>query len=464
VAARNLTTRFVESIKTDRQQIEIPDEKVRGLSLRVTAKGTKSWAFRYTRKSDGRLRRVTLGQFPAMGLENARTRAKEETTAVAHGADPAGAVAARREAETFAEVSEDWLERHAVPNKRRRAVADDRSMLARHILPEIGSMKAIEITKKDVLRMLDAVAAKPDARLGESGQRKASRKLTHRPNRVFELTRAIFRWAVGRDILAVDPTFGLKPPIKEEKERERDLSPAEIKQLWTALERAPATRRYGKDVERGRKIVAEGDIPFTRPTALAMMLSLVTAQRIGEVAGIARSELELSDTAPVWTIPAERSKNRKSSRVPLSPLAIQLIREAMQLGGESDWLSPATKRAGLVDPKAPTKPINPHAPTKALERARTAIGLEDFRIHDLRRTAATRMAEMGISPHTISLVLNHVSARKGTITGKYVQYNYDREKREALEAWGARLERIVAGKDGANIVMLPDHESRWRNA
>ncbi len=62
------------------------------------------------------------------------------------------------------------------------------------------------------------------------------------------------------------------------------------------------------------------------------------------------------------------------------------------------------------------------------------------------------MAEMGISPHTISLVLNHVSARKGTITGAvYVQYSYDREKRLALDAWGARLERIVAGEDGVNV-------------
>jgi hypothetical protein len=65
------------------------------------------------------------------------------------------------------------------------------------------------------------------------------------------------------------------------------------------------------------------------------------------------------------------------------------------------------------------------------------------------------MAEMGIAPHTISLVLNHVSARKGTITGKvYVQYSYDREKREALEAWGLRLERIVAGEDHANVVAI----------
>ena len=100
------------------------------------------------------------------------------------------------------------------------------SMLDRHICPEIGAMKAGEITKRDVIRLLDAVAAKVDARQErKDGTRRRSRKLTHRPNRVFELVRAIFRWAVGRDLLKVDPTFGLSPPIKKEKARERELSP-----------------------------------------------------------------------------------------------------------------------------------------------------------------------------------------------------------------------------------------------
>jgi integrase len=80
-----------------------------------------------------------------------------------------------------------------------------------------------------------------------------------------------------------------------------------------------------------------------------------------------------------------------------------------------------------------------------LERARKAIGTAHFRVHDLRRTAATQMAELGVSPHTIGLVLNHVSTRRGTITsGVYIHYSYDREKREALNAWGSKLENIIA--------------------
>ena len=110
-----------------------------------------------------------------------------------------------------------------------------------------------------------------------------------------------------------------------------------------------------------------------------LKLALTTAQRIGEVTGIAMSELSLNGTAPTWTVPGDRSKNGQPNRVPLSPAAVQLIMEARQLA-DGPWLFPSPKGVG---------PIDPHAPTKALERARSAIGIEDFRIHDLRRTAAT---------------------------------------------------------------------------
>jgi integrase len=304
-------------------------------------------------------------------------------------------------------------------------------MLNRHVLPEIGPMKAEEITKRDLIRLLDTVAAKTDAR---QHSKLKSRRLTHRPNRVFELVRAIFRWAVGRDLLKFDPTFGLSPPIRAEKPRERDLSETEIRILWNALGRAPASRRVNKGVPRGERVVSGNDIPMTKSTALALKLALATGQRIGEVIGISVSELSLTEAMPLWTVPGERSKNGHPNRVPLSPLAVALIKQARELAPTSDWLFPSATGNG---------PMDPHAPSKALERARAAIGLENFRIHDLRRTAATRMAELGVSPHTISLVLNHVSARRGTVTGKvYNQYNYDREKRQALLAWGARHEHI----------------------
>jgi len=476
MAGQNLTARFVETVTTKKEREDFRDRSVRGLQLRVTKGGQKkTWTFRYRRKSDRAQRRVSLGSFIAKGegmsLEDARVKARALQAAVDAGADPAGDVQARKDAETFAEIAADWIERHGKPNKSPGAVRDDRSMLDRHVLPEIGAMKATEITKRDLILLLDKVAAKTDARIksskGKEGHSAAAqvnakaepRGLTHRPNRVFELVRAIFRWAVGRDLLKIDPTWGMSAPIKKEKPRERELSPDEIRTLWLALDRAPVKRRAWRRVD-GEAKSADG-IPLIRATALALKLSLATAQRIGEVTGIAIAELDLNDTAPVWTIPGERTKNGRPNRVPLSPLAVALIREAAALGVAA---ARAKAEAGAINMDSPKwlfpspnghAPVDSHAPTKALERARPAIDLDDFRVHDLRRTAATRMAEMGISPHTISLILNHVSARSGTITAKvYVQYSYDREKREALGAWGARLERIIAGADGANVVVI----------
>ncbi len=185
---------------------------------------------------------------------------------------------------------------------------------------------------------------------------------------------------------------------------------------------------------------------MTKSTALTLKISLATGQRIGEVTGMAMSELSLNDTAPMWIIPGSRSKNGEPNRVPLSKLALRLISEARTLTSNGDWIFPSPSVNG---------PIDPHASTRALGRARAVIGISNFRVHDLRRTAATKMAEIGVSPHTIALVLNHVSARRGTVTGKaYVRYSYDREKREALNAWGSRLEQIVSGEDSAAVVPI----------
>lgn len=436
---RKLTARTVETFKTAADREDLPDALVRGLQLRVTGQGTKSWAYRYTRKSDGKRRRLTLGTYPSMSLDEARTQAREAAAIVDRGKDPAAAVQALKAAETFAEVAADWLERHAKPRKRPGSVADDQYMLKRHILPEIGSLKASEIQRRDLRAFLDRVAAKSDSRSNKVGEDGKPRRLTHAPNRVFALVRSIFRWAAENDLITADPTSGIKAPAGKEAPRARALSPSEIKQLWAALDRAPAQKPYRQ---------SEGDFPMTRGTSLAIKLALATGQRIGEVAGITLEELSLNDIAPVWEIPGPRTKNKKPHLVPLSPLAMRLIREAIELAGNGRWLFPArAKRSG-----SGKGPIESHAPTKALERARPAIGLANFRIHDLRRTVATRMAATEIAVHTIGLVLNH--SAKGITEEVYVQHSYDPQKRAALNAWAAQLEQIIAGKEGANVVAL----------
>jgi integrase len=441
VPVAELTDAHVKSLRCapDQKLIELRDAALPGLELRVTANGVKSWRLHYTRRSDGKRRAVGLGKYPTVTLKAARLKVKQLQSQIedeTKWADPAAKRQARKEAPTFKELADEWIERHGKVNKSARALRDDRSMLDRHINPEIGSMKVMELRKRDIVRLLDIVQAKGDARTKKG---KPARMLTHRPNRIFEVVRAIFRWALSRDVVQVDPTAGLSPPIKREKARERELTPAEIRTLWTALEATPIDRRkLPKGAQTGECVVGSGDLCMTRATALAIQISLATAQRIGEVAGMVKSEFDLTVDAPIWIIPRTRTKNGEPNRVPLSPLAVMLIRAAMILSEENKtWLFPSAI--------SPEKPINPHAPTKAIERSRGALGIENVRIHDLRRTAATGMAKLGVSPFVVSLVLNHISVRRGTVTGRvYDQYTYDGEKRDALMKWGRQLEQIVS--------------------
>ena len=424
----HLTERRVQSATPGDGQarLELRDTKVRGLELRV-GRTSKRWALLYTRSSDGKFRRITIGSYPEITLVDARQRALVFKTEVDDGQDPANAAQIRATAPTFAELAEQWVELHGKPNKNAKSLEDNISMLNTHVHPIIGTIKVEKITKREIIHLLDLVAQKPDGRFKKSPAKRSkrkvldvpvltkTRKLSHRPNRVFELVRSIFRWGISRDIIANDPTHGMKAPLKKEKPRERVLTTTEIEQFWSRLDNAP---------------ISEG-------LQLALKLALVTAQRIGEITGIAKSELDLEASSPMWNLPAERSKNREGHRIPLSPFAVDVIRQAWALSEGSDYLFPSPKGDAA---------IGSHAATKAMMRARPVLGLENFRVHDLRRTAATGMALIGISPHTISLVLNHVSARSGTITtAVYIKYSYDAEKRIALDAWGVRLKEIVGG-------------------
>jgi integrase len=212
--------------------------------------------------------------------------------------------------------------------------------------------------------------------------------------RVFEDIRAMVRFAVSRGDLDHNPMDGMKgPPIS--KPRTRVLSDDEIRALWDSLPKI--SENVGRVVK----------------------LCLVTGQRVGEVCRITTSELDLRKA--VWNIPASRTKNGHPHQVPLSPMAIKLIGEGL---------------TGLT---------RSHV-TKSICDAQAKLQIAQFTPHDLRRTALTKMAELGIPPIVLGHIANHRTTTKASITlGVYVQYQYENEKRKALELWAKRLEGIVSG-------------------
>ena len=189
--------------------------------------------------------------------------------------------------------------------------------------------------------------------------------------------------------------------------RSHVMSTSDIRAFWTALVE-----------ERPR-------------TSAVLRLMLLTAQRGGEVLGKRWADVDFSEGW--WTIPEERSKNGLSHRVPLSPSALALLENQRLLSSESPWIFP---NASSLGPLAGIQ--------KAVQRVRRRAGIE-LRGHDLRRTASN-MASMGVPRLVIARILNHVETG---VTAVYDRHSYDREKREALDAWGRRLEEIVRVKEEA---------------
>ena len=167
--AQKLTQRFVETVTAGQNnRSEYRDGHTRGLVLRVTPKGIKSWAVLYRRKSDGRKRRYTIGTYPEFSLADARTQAEAIVARVSRGEDPAAQVQARNAALTFEQLAETWVIRHGRPNKGARSLYDDQLMLKREINPAIGGMKADEVSKLNIIGILEAVAAVVPA-IGRTG-------------------------------------------------------------------------------------------------------------------------------------------------------------------------------------------------------------------------------------------------------------------------------------------------------
>ena len=237
---------------------------------------------------------------------------------------------------------------------------------------------------------------------------------------MFEDVRALLRWAVARGDLDQNPIDGMKKP-NGSAPRERVLSDDEICTLWNGL---PTMLARSKACQR------------------VVKLCLVTAQRVGEVAGMAVAELDLENAT--WTIPATRSKNKRPHRVPLSTPAIEIICEALIDAGSG---------AAFVFPnEAGDAGLTGRVIARTIVRARGRIGLPHWTMHDLRRTALTNFAKLGIAPIVAGAVANHSSVTRATITlAVYTRYTYEPQKREALDLWANRL--IVLTNQGRGSVI-----------
>ena len=371
-----------------------------GLYLVVQPTGARSWAVRY--RSSGQTRKHTLGPYPAIDLKTARTLAGKALRAVAEGRDPGRekALARTTRPDTVEAVAKQFIELHCRRVNRPRTIEGTQQLLDLHVLPRWRRRLIKDITRRDVLDLLDGLV--------ESGRPLAA-------NRVLSAIRKLFNWAMERDIIASSPCAGVKPPTPRTS-RDRVLSDAELRDIWLAADKLGG------------------------PFAALVKLLMLTGQRRDEVARMTWSEVDLD--ARLWTLPKERSKNGKPHDIPLSEPAVAIL-ESLPRIGDTFVLTTDGKSASS----------NYGANKRRLD-ALLPADMPPWWLHDLRRTAASGMARLGVNLPVIEKVLNHSSGSFGGIVGVYQRHDFADEKRHALERWGAHVADLVSGRRGRKVVKL----------
>jgi integrase len=421
--AKPLTARGIEAVVSDPvARREIPDGGAPGLFLVVQPSGAKSWAFRY--RAAGKPRKMTLGAWPAVGLAEARRAAERAADAVALGGDPAAEhLQAKRAAKAEAEanpdrdlvrgVVADFLARHAA---KKRTGAEMRRTMEKEVLPKWGARRMDEITRRDVLDLIDGVV---------------DRGAPVQANRVLAAVRKLFNWAVSRDVLAASPVAGVQPPTPETR-RDRVLSDDELRLFW----RATAALGW--------------------PFCPLFRLLLLTGQRLSEGAGMTRREID----GALWTIPAARAKNDKAHAVPLSVPALVTLATAPKIASAGGVIFTTTGRrpvSGFTKAKSRLDALMiEQARREAIEAGADpeAVTIPHWTLHDLRRTAASGMARCGVNLPVIERVLNHVSGSFAGVAGIYNRHTYADEMRHALDLWGAHVLAVIDPQRGDNVVTL----------
>lgn len=385
------TRLWIESVRPEGNgRTEYWDSSVPGLVLRVTPLGAKTYAVRY--RVNGQPRRLTIGSARNVALADARQRAREVLAAAGRGVDSTlEKKKAREEARKRAVVGEDF---RAMAERclecisrdlRPRSLVEYRRALEHDVFPEIGDLPPAEIERSHIRTLIAGIGARAPIQA----------------NRTFAAVRRVFSWALERDLIPASPCAGIRA-FSKERERDRVYTNDEIRAILAA---APGTR-------------------------LEHLIPLVfhTATRSQEARSATWSAIDFERA--LWAIPSEQAKGAKGNPIPLSTGALDALRAIPR--SDSPYLFPQGDAHVQHD-------------QDSIEAVRAASGVQDFRLHDVRRTVATRLAAMGTLPDVIELILGHALPK---LQRTYQTHSYEREKRAALQAWSDELKRLTARPGG----------------
>jgi integrase len=436
--ARGLTAIAVANAMPKVTRREIPDPGCAGLHLLVQPSGKKSWAVRY--RIQGKPRKLTLGPVAgnegpdavsingrALTLAAPRKLATAALHEVQRGIDPARRKRLEKqrlrtqrveaERDSVAAIATRFLERHAKANTRERSWREYRRILELDVLPRWGKRPISEIGRGDVHALLDDIV---------------DRGAPIVANRTLAVIRKMCAWAVERGALAHSPCAGVKPPSRAVA-RDRVLSTDELRLVLRAC--------------------AEIGWPF----GPVVKLLIATAQRRDGVGSMTWAELDLN--ARTWLIPAQRMKGDVAHEVPLSDYAVAVLGTVKRIK-DCPFVFSTTGETAVDGYSRAKERLNDKIIELMRDDAERTGGdpagvqpLPHWTFHDLRRTAASHMARLGIALPVIEKILAHTSGSFGGIVGVYQRYEFVAEKRAAIKAWGEWLTGLTADAP-ANVVAL----------
>ena len=392
-----LTKDAIAALKLPRGKSEAIyfDDDLGGFGLRIRRGGSAKWVFQY--KIGVQNRRLTLGSASVVSAGQARKTASELHAAVRLGRDPAAErnEGRARAAETMGAALATYL-----PYQQGRLKPGSYDEVARHLNKHCKPLHSLQLAKID----RRAVAARVAAVAAQSGDVAA--------NRVRASLAAFFAWCMREGLVEQNPVIGTGR--RAERSRDRVLSLSELVTIWNAVD---------DDDDFGRII----------------KLLILAGQRANEIGALRWSEVQNDRIV----LPAARTKNARQHEIPLAAPALAILN--------------CRPRGEFVFGRDIGRPFGGWSKAKsrldARIREKTGEALPHWVVHDLRRSVATHVAEMGVQPHVIEAVLNHVSGHKHGVAGIYNRATYEREKRQALDMWAERLLSVVEGRESKVVTL-----------
>lgn len=389
-----------------------------GLALRIRPDDSRLWIFRYT-SAAGKAAKKSLGPYPDVSLQEARLKAAQMRQQLQKGIDPGSKVEGRPA--TVKDLFDTWVKDSLSQRRNAKGVYACSSRMGRHILTSAGQDRIASLTKA---RILDLLA--PIVRAGHGPQ----------ANCVLIDTKQMLDYAAERGWIEANPAALIKKATVGGKAvvRDRVLDADEIKQL------------------RDRLLAATG---MTLGAQAAYWIALSTMARAGEIAAVRESEIDWD--AREWTIPAAKNKSNREHVIQLSDFAyywLSVLREQPRPG---DYLLPGRSGTGHVSYRAFThqatiRQASENASQGLTVRGELSLSGGPWTTHDLRRTGATIMGELGVAENVVEKCLNH--AEQSQLVKVYQRQKMLPQRREAFDMLGTHLTKLVGDPNNWGPVRL----------